>query len=92
MELRFLSELYSGDAIMKAAYLVAAEASVDISQGEGHWICRLNFFSNIDREKYADVAENFRVEVLDQALREKISKETEAVRNVILAAAFSKIG
>jgi His-Xaa-Ser system protein HxsD len=36
--------------------------------------------------------ESFRVEVLDQTLRERIRAETEPIRTMILAQAFSRTG
>jgi His-Xaa-Ser system protein HxsD len=35
---------------------------------------------------------NFRTEVLDQTLRERIRSETEPIRTMILAQAFSRTG
>ncbi len=44
----------------------------------------------IEKKTAETILENFKKEVLDQDLREKIAKETEEVRNLILAHAFSK--
>jgi His-Xaa-Ser system protein HxsD len=40
----------------------------------------------------ADIADKFRHEVLDQDLRDTISKETASIRQLILANAFSNTG
>jgi len=51
------------------------------------FICALHFDGP---EPDANAVADFRTEVLDQALRERIRKETEGVRNLILAKAFSE--
>ena len=43
-------------------------------------------------DSFAKLIDDFKKEVLDQDLREKLKVETEPVRNLILAHAFSKTG
>lgn len=45
-----------------------------------------------DEERIEGLVAAFRNEVLDQDLRSIIAKETEAIRNAVLAFAFSKTG
>ena len=53
--------------------------------------CTLHFSPNAADDVEAILAE-FRNEVLDQTLRERIRGETQEVRNLILALAFSNTG
>ncbi len=88
----FDDRVFSLMAIKKAAYTYLRTFSTEIIQ-EGNQIhCRLVFTLPIDESARARCIEEFRKEVLDQDLRERLKAETEAVRNVILAHAFSKTG
>jgi His-Xaa-Ser system protein HxsD len=79
-------------AVKKAAYKFIDRFSADISQ-EGSIIkCALYFESDTSAEFIQNIVADFRKEVLDQDLRESLKSETESVRNLILAHAFSKTG
>ncbi|AYQ26918.1 His-Xaa-Ser system protein HxsD [Polaromonas sp. SP1] len=91
-EIRFDSTLYSADTIKRALYRMSDRLSADIQTGDGCFICTLHFLPGKSPESIAYDVANFRKEVLDQDLREKIRTETESVRNLILAHAFSKTG
>jgi His-Xaa-Ser system protein HxsD len=91
-EIRFDSTLYSADTIKRALYKMSDRFSADIQVGDGCFICALHFASGKTAEGIALDVANFRKEVIDQDLREKIRTETESVRNLILAHAFSKTG
>lgn len=91
-EIRFDSRLYSGDAIKRALYRFTDRFAGDIRQADDEFVCTLEFpAEKSDATRDLDVM-NFKKEVLDQDLREKIRSETESVRNLILAHAFSKTG
>lgn len=81
--------VYSLTAVKKAAYACSAFASVEISISEGTINCVLHWDTSESSER---IESRFRVEVLDQDLRELISRETAPIRNAILAHAFSKTG
>jgi len=86
----FDSNVYSLMAIKKAAYKALRAFSADITM-QGELIhCQLTFSSPVSEEEAGRLVEDFKKEVLDQDLRERLQSETEAVRNVILAHAFSK--
>ena len=53
-------------------------------------VCSLIFTQNTPQDSIQFYIDDFRKEVLDQDLREKIKKESEPLRNLILAHAFSK--
>jgi His-Xaa-Ser system protein HxsD len=82
---------YSADAIQRAAYRFSDRLALDLKQVNGEFVCTL-----VMKDEFADsadeIAADFRIEVLDQVLRERIRSETEDVRNLILALAFSNTG
>ena len=78
------------DALQRSAYAVAAEMTVDIRVSGSDYTCTL-----FPRGRDADADElghRFRAEVNDQILRARIAKETEALRNLVFALAFSQTG
>lgn len=81
---------YSLDAVQRAAYRLSDSLSVEIVQANGSIDATLHIPPG-DSDPDLIVA-NFRNEVLDQVLRERIREETADVRNLILAVAFSKTG
>ena len=88
--LAFDSHTYSLTAVKKAAYKYIDRFSADISIGDKKIICVLRFSFPGDSDARTRLVEDFRKEVLDQDLRETLKQETEAVRNLILAYAFSQ--
>jgi His-Xaa-Ser system protein HxsD len=79
-------------AIKKAAYKYIDSFSADISLTNDEVRCLLKLTSPKSDESFARLVDDFRKEVLDQDLRENLRIETEPVRNLILAHAFSKTG
>jgi His-Xaa-Ser system protein HxsD len=85
----FDSTLHSGDAVQRAIYRLSDRLSCDLERHGDAWRCCLHV--DTSETQVADsVASDFRNEVVDQVLRERIRGETEGVRNLILALAFSK--
>ena len=84
----FDAEAHSADAIQRAAYRFADRFSFEFVRVDGRFEGRLFFPEQVDEDAVAA----FRVEVVDQVLRERIRSETEGVRNLILAVAFSNSG
>lgn len=84
----FSSNVYGLESIKKAAYRYIDKFSIDIVHGDGVIDCLLNF---TDAEKSIPYwVDEFKKEVLDQDLRQQIKIESEPVRNLILAHAFSQ--
>ena len=81
---------YSVDSVQRAAYRFSDRLSCEISADDSSIEVRATV---LEESAAADemVAE-FRNEVLDQVLRERIRAETADVRNLVLALAFSKTG
>ena len=78
------------DALQRSAYAVAAEMTVDIRVSGADYACTL-----FPRERDTtddELKHRFRAEVNDQILRVRIAKETEPLRNLVFALAFSRTG
>lgn len=78
------------DALQRAAYAVAAMMTVDIRASADEYVCTL--FPRDPDAGPADLMHRMRSEVIDQTLRLRIGQETEPLRNLILALAFSQTG
>ena len=78
------------DALQRSAYAVAAEMTVDIRVCAADYVCTL--FPRKPVVIADEVRHRFRAEVNDQILRVRIAKETEPLRNLVFALAFSQTG
>jgi His-Xaa-Ser system protein HxsD len=78
------------DALQRAAYAVTDLMTVDIRESAGEYVCTLYpRRAGLDTD---ELRHRIRAEVIDQALRLRIARETEPVRNLIFALAFSQTG
>jgi len=78
------------DALQRAAYVVAAEMTVDIRLCGADYVCTL--FPRTHDTSEEELRHRFRAEVNDQILRARIARETEPLRNLVFALAFSQTG
>lgn len=78
------------DALQRSAYAVAAEMTVDIRACGAEYLCTL--FPRTRDLVGEELKHRFRAEVNDQILRVRIAKETEPLRNLVFALAFSQTG
>jgi His-Xaa-Ser system protein HxsD len=78
------------DALQRRAYAVAAEMTVDIRVFGADYVCTL--FPRKRDTTDDELKHRFRAEVNDQILRVRIAKETEPLRNLVFALAFSQTG
>ena len=92
VNLIFDATVYSSDAIKKAAYRSINRFAVNIAKEGNEIKCSLTFKDSATETQIKSYIDDFKKEVLDQDLRELIKKETEGVRNLILAHTFSKTG
>ena len=90
--IRFDGRVFSLSAVKKSAYKYINSFSVVISLEHNEIVCSITFASLINEEQSSRLIEEFKKEVLDQDLREQIKTETEPIRNLIFALAFSKTG
>jgi len=89
VELTFDAASHSADAIQRAAYRFSDRVSCELTSGEDEHRCVLTAVGAPDIDA---LVADFRTEILDQVLRERIRAETEPIRTMILAQAFSKTG
>ena len=87
-QLTFTAADHSVDAIQRAAYRLCDRLSIDLVNESGVIQVIIHPVAGQDT---ALVCHEFRVEVLDQVLRERIRNETADVRNLILAHTFSQM-
>jgi His-Xaa-Ser system protein HxsD len=92
LRLRFDGRVHSLTVIKKAAYRFLDRLTVAITQDGEDWACELSFLDAVSVGEAQKLGQALRAEVLDQDLREIIAAETEAVRNTVLAVAFSRTG
>jgi His-Xaa-Ser system protein HxsD len=78
------------EVLEKAAYRFTDKFAIQISTDGVNHICALDFPPAKSQEAIDNIVRDFKNEVLDQKLRVKIRAESEPIRNLILAHAFSK--
>ncbi|MGD0242985.1 MAG: hypothetical protein ABSB59_22100 [Streptosporangiaceae bacterium] len=78
------------DALQRAAYAVADLMTVDIRAAAEDYVCTLfPIRAGLDSD---ELKHRIRAEIIDQGLRLRIARETEPIRNLIFALAFSQTG
>jgi len=90
-EVKFDLAVFSVDAVKAACYRFMDRFSPSIELRDGAICCLLQYDSKLAEASVLEI-ENLKKEVLDQELRLKVKNETEPIRNLILAHAFSKTG
>ena len=92
----FDASAYSILAVQKACYRFTNQASFDVkavmSDGPRSIQVTLQPLKPMSYEALTRLVQQLHNEALDQQLREQIRVQTEGVRNLILAHAFSKTG
>ena len=91
-QLQFSSAVFSLDTIKRAAYRLSDRCAFEFQIAGDEITCSLFFGDGVTSEEASLIANDFRNDVLDQDLRQSIREETAAVRNAILAYAFSRTG
>lgn len=87
--LRLQLALYSSDAILAAAHRFTGRCFVHVEEEPGGtMLVRLQSRGSLDNLE--TIAGEFANEALDQSLRIKLRMETEPIRRVLIAQAFSK--
>lgn len=83
------AEAYSLEALQKAAYRIADRCVVVFHDTEEGRVS-MELIAVSASESLASLVQQFFRDALDYALRERIAGETAALRNLILASAFSR--
>jgi His-Xaa-Ser system protein HxsD len=89
MKLELDNQIYSLEAAQKASYRFIDRLTILISKSKEGLLCEINPVKGTESNLEENL-ENFKRELLDQQLRKQIKEETEPVRNLILAYAFSR--
>jgi His-Xaa-Ser system protein HxsD len=87
MRFEFAKAAYSATALQKAAYEVAADLTIIITEEGPHYV--VNAVSTSKGKPDVDLSAFVR-NANDYALREKLAAETAPLRNLVLAHAYSK--
>jgi His-Xaa-Ser system protein HxsD len=88
----FDARVYALPIVKKAAYRFLGRFDAEITQDGDVWVCTLKFAAPAGASTVEETERELRAEVLDQDLRASIARETEPMRNAILALAFSRTG
>lgn len=80
----------SVDAVQRAAYGLAGEASIEVTLRDETVVCTI--YPRRDSVVGEEVAHRLRNAVTDEVLRARIAAETAPVRDLIFALAFSQTG
>ena len=78
------------DALQRSVYALAAELTADIRREGEDYVCTL--YPRGQDITDDELRHRFRAEVNDQVLRARIARETEPLRNLVFALAFSQTG
>ena len=89
---KFDNRVFSLSAVKTAAYKYLDSFVCEITMHGNEVKCVLGFTAAANDKAYVQLVDEFKIEVLDQDLREKLKAETEPIRNLILAHAFSRTG
>jgi His-Xaa-Ser system protein HxsD len=81
--------IYSVTAVQKTAYWFTDRCFVFIERIEGDRL-KIRIQAKSEEVSLPTIKDDFCNALLDQSLRERVSKETEPLRNLILAHALSK--
>jgi His-Xaa-Ser system protein HxsD len=85
------TRVYRLSAVKKAAYRIAEKCTAVVGSPDAHLLpVTLRFKPGTTETSAREAARAFFQELLDQELREQIAEETNSVRTLILAHAFSK--
>lgn len=85
----FSASIQSLGALQEAAYRLIGQATCQIDAAEGRYVCRL---SPSQQQLHGDeLRSHFLNLVTDENLREKVSRETKQLQDVIVALAFGSL-
>ena len=87
MRLSITKDFAEHTAIQKALYRLSGRASFEVNDQGKEWA--IEVFPNQDQAG-DDILHDLRTEILDQNLRAIVRQETQTIRELILAHAFSK--
>lgn len=83
------SSLYSKDAIFKCLYWYSNDFECKIDVEGDYYIVDFRSKNEINEENLASFRKKFSSDIIDFNLRDIVAKETETIRNLLVAKAFS---
>lgn len=89
-EERICLHTYTLDTVKKSCYRFSSSYFVSLESSDVEAIVTFRFPSTVNTSQEEDIIERFQQDILDQDLRESVASQTEVVRNLILANAFSQ--
>jgi His-Xaa-Ser system protein HxsD len=92
LRVRFALDVFDLETIKKAAYRLGDRCTVDITLEGQEIVCGVHPLPKVPADVVATLPDDLRTEVLDQDLRRTVALETTAIRNSVLAYAFSRTG
>lgn len=91
-EIIFDGRVFSVEAVKSACYRLAGLFDAEIVLDGDSIVCRVTLRASFSQEAMNEAFTRLRREVIDHDLRIRIRNQTEPVRNLILASAFSRTG
>ena len=88
--LSLAKNVYDDDSIARAAHEFTARCTVSVADAASGENWQVSFSRPIKLETLESIASDFSRSVLDFTLRSRLRKQTDALRNVIIAQAFSR--
>jgi His-Xaa-Ser system protein HxsD len=85
----FSSSTQSLGALQEAAYRLIGHAACQIDEADGRYVCRL--LPSQSQLNGDELRSHFLNLVTDENLREKVNRETDRLRDVIVALAFGSL-
>lgn len=82
--------VFSMDTVKSACYLLAGIASAELSKATSESVL-ITFAFNADHLSSRQLLDRFRNVLVDSDIRERIGRETEPLRNLIIAHALSRV-
>lgn len=92
IDVTFDAAVFSLDTVKAACYVFLDRFTSDFELSGSRIVCHLVFQDGVSQVAAEAHVDRFKKELLDQDLRRKLKSETEPIRNLILAHAFSKTG
>lgn len=92
VRIRLPKAVYSDLAIQKAAYRLAADLAAHIEYNDEEVLVTLVRKNADDKSSSNLLVARFLQRLNDEVLREKVAKQTQGIRELLLAQAFSRSG
>jgi His-Xaa-Ser system protein HxsD len=88
-QVRLHNSLYSKDAIFKCLYWYANDFECKVDIEDDYYIVEFHSKHDADEQLIEKFKEKFSSDIIDFNLRDIVAKETETIRNLLVAKAFS---